>query len=344
VDEARAVCDAALAQSRVRGDVVGEAVGRALAAMAALRAGDVPDCESNVRAALSLPDVSRVARSAMHVLLARALVERGELDAAERALEEGGVGPQLPVLTPVNGGFHARGLLRIAQGRDDEALADLMEFGARSTACMVRNAANPWRVDAALTCRRLGRSADARSLLDDHDAAAARWGAPVATASGLAGRAAGLRGPAQLALLESARELLATSSCRLDYAKVLFDLGVALRRAGRRRDAQRRLSEAAALATRCGATALATRANDDLRILTAPARRLQFSGVDSLTASERRIALMAAEGMSNSQIAQAVFVTCKTVENHLGNVYMKLAINSRRQLETELGQVGQRAA
>jgi DNA-binding CsgD family transcriptional regulator len=113
---------------------------------------------------------------------------------------------------------------------------------------------------------------------------------------------------------------------------------VALRRDGRRREAQRRLSEAIALARRCGATVLATKANDELGVLKSRPRRLQFSGVESLTASERRIALMAADGLTNPQIAQALFVTAKTVENHLGRIYIKLAINSRNQLPAALSE------
>jgi DNA-binding CsgD family transcriptional regulator len=58
-------------------------------------------------------------------------------------------------------------------------------------------------------------------------------------------------------------------------------------------------------------------------------RRLAFSGAESLTASELRIAEMAASGLTNQQVAEALFVTSKTVENHLGRVYQNLGIHSR---------------
>ena len=61
-----------------------------------------------------------------------------------------------------------------------------------------------------------------------------------------------------------------------------------------------------------------------------------LSGVDALTASERRIAQIAAEGMANREIAQALFVTLKTVEAHLGSAYRKLEISSRSELEEAL--------
>ena len=65
-------------------------------------------------------------------------------------------------------------------------------------------------------------------------------------------------------------------------------------------------------------------------------RRLVLSGVDSLTPSERRIAAMAAEGLSNREIAQALFVTLRTVEMHLSNAFRKLDISSRTQLPAAL--------
>ena len=55
-------------------------------------------------------------------------------------------------------------------------------------------------------------------------------------------------------------------------------------------------------------------------------------GADALTASERRVAAMAASGMQNREIAQALFVTVKTVETQLSSCYRKLAIGSRREL------------
>ena len=64
------------------------------------------------------------------------------------------------------------------------------------------------------------------------------------------------------------------------------------------------------------------------------------SGVDQLTASERRVAEYAAEGRSNPEIAQALFVTRKTVETHLGSVYRKLDIAGRGELAAALGGSG----
>jgi DNA-binding CsgD family transcriptional regulator len=66
-------------------------------------------------------------------------------------------------------------------------------------------------------------------------------------------------------------------------------------------------------------------------------RRPQFSGPEALTASERRVADLAAEGLGNREIAQTLFVTIKTVENHLARAYQKLGIRSRDALPEALG-------
>jgi DNA-binding NarL/FixJ family response regulator len=82
---------------------------------------------------------------------------------------------------------------------------------------------------------------------------------------------------------------------------------------------------------------LVERAEQELAATGARPRRLLLSGVESLTASERRVAGFAAEGLSNKDIAQQLFVTTKTVEVHLSNVYRKLGIGSRGELPQALG-------
>ena len=78
--------------------------------------------------------------------------------------------------------------------------------------------------------------------------------------------------------------------------------------------------------------ALAGHARSELYATGARPRHSALSGVESLTASERRVAVLAAAGQTNRDIAQALFVTPKTVEVHLSNTYRKLGIRSRREL------------
>ena len=90
------------------------------------------------------------------------------------------------------------------------------------------------------------------------------------------------------------------------------------------------------LATVCGAAPLAARAETELVATGARPRRIAMRGVESLTPSERRVAEMAARGPTNREIAQALFVTQRTVEVHLTSIFRKLAINSRSQLVAAL--------
>jgi DNA-binding CsgD family transcriptional regulator len=75
---------------------------------------------------------------------------------------------------------------------------------------------------------------------------------------------------------------------------------------------------------------------EELRATGARPRRAAFSGLDSLTAAERRVADAAAQGASNREVAQTLFLSEKTVEAHLGHIYSKLEIGSRRELAAAL--------
>jgi hypothetical protein len=101
---------------------------------------------------------------------------------------------------------------------------------------------------------------------------------------------------------ERAVQLLNESPAKLEHAKARAELGAALRRANRRAQAREHLRHAVELATICGATALAARAQRDLLATGAQPRRIATRGVDSLTPSERRVA-EAAAGPTNREIA-----------------------------------------
>jgi DNA-binding CsgD family transcriptional regulator len=143
-------------------------------------------------------------------------------------------------------------------------------------------------------------------------------------------------GDAGIDRLREAVELLRESPARLEYIRALTDLGAALRRAGRRADAREPLREALELARRAGALAIARRAHDELAATGEKLRPLAAVGVESLTPSERRIARLAAEGRTNREIAQTLFLSVKTVESHLRGVYAKLDIRSRDELPQAL--------
>ncbi len=167
------------------------------------------------------------------------------------------------------------------------------------------------------------------------------WDTPRAV--GVVLRALGLieGGEQGIEFLREAVATLESSPARLEHARALADLGAALRRAKHRSEAREVLREAVDLAHRCGALAIERRAREELAATGAKPRRVMLTGVESLTPSELRVARMAAEGMVNKEIAQALFVTPKTVETHLGHVYRKLDISSRKELPEALRQGGQ---
>ncbi len=193
-----------------------------------------------------------------------------------------------------------------------------------------------WRSDAALAHAALGEHQQARRLAAEELELAEEFGAP--RALGVALRAAGLvsGGEAGVAQLNRATEVLARSPARLEQARALTDFGAALRRAGRRADAREPLRHGLELAVRCGATVLAQRAGDELNAAGARRHNIVLTGVDALTPSERRVARLAGDGLSNPQIAQALYLTRRTVETHLTHAYQKLRISSRDQLPTIL--------
>jgi DNA-binding CsgD family transcriptional regulator len=145
-------------------------------------------------------------------------------------------------------------------------------------------------------------------------------------------------GSGQIDLLREAVAILEHSPARLEHARALIDLGASLRRDGRRSDADGPLRRGLDLAHRCGATVLAERAKTELIAMGARPRRPALTGYEALTATERRVAMMACEGLSNPELAQALFVSLKTIEAHLGHVYDKLGIHSRTELPRALSE------
>jgi DNA-binding CsgD family transcriptional regulator len=131
-------------------------------------------------------------------------------------------------------------------------------------------------------------------------------------------------------------EVLSPSPGRLEYTRALLDQGSALRREGHRMRASVPLRQAFDLAAAAGAERLANRAHDELNLCGLRPRRAALSGPESLTAAERRVADLAAQGHGNAEIARLLVVAQSTVETHLSAVYRKLDIKGRRELPDAL--------
>jgi len=269
----------------------------------------------------------------------RALVERGELDNALSVLADLGLAGDLPPTWPHNLVRHARGCLHQAAGDHAAAVADLLRAGELADQWGIPNPAIlPWRSAAGLSLHALGDKQAAARLCAEEIRLARRWGA--GRALGIALHAAGVTagGARGIGLLTEAVAALRPAPAPLELARALIDLGAAQRRAGARTTARQTLREGLDLAHAMGGLALADRARRELVIAGGRPRRDAARGRDALTPGELRVAQLAAAGYTNRQIAQALFVTQRTVENHLTSTYAKLQITSRAALPAALNQ------
>jgi DNA-binding CsgD family transcriptional regulator len=303
-----------------------------------LRVGDLADAEADARIALETgPRLPGVHAAVALAVLLETLAERGETEAAEAAGERYRFAEQFPTMLHAGSVLAARGRLRLAELRPAAALGDLLAAGdllARLRSPSPTTA--PWRSDAALAQLALGAEAEARTLAAEEVTLARAFKGP--RTLGVAMRAAGLTDGTRrgIELLRQAVRVLEGSGARLEHARAMADLGAALRRAGQRAESREVLRVALDLAHSRGAIALTERTHTELVAAGGRPRRLVLSGLDSLTPSERRVAQLAADGLSNRDIAQNLFITARTVEGHLTHAYQKLAITSREQLPAAL--------
>jgi DNA-binding CsgD family transcriptional regulator len=194
----------------------------------------------------------------------------------------------------------------------------------------------PWRSVAALLHAELGERERALEIAEENLSLARRFGARTPLGAALRTHGAILGGDGGLAELHESVSTLAQSPARLEHAKALVELGAALRRDGQRRAARESLRAGHELAGRCGADPVTIRAEDELRASGARLVSRPVTGIAALTPSELRVATLAAAGATNPQIAQALFVSLKTVEMHLRRAYRKLDISSRAELPAAL--------
>lgn len=341
LSQADGVLDAAVRSARRRGAGPIFSLATNFRSAVAYQRGDVARAEAEARASIDASALDDWHQAPAFAALIGALLERGQLQEAADALAEAKVADPIPDSRPYTPLLLARGRLRVEQGSVNEGLSDLLEAERRLGRSGGGHAVGlDGKVRTALALLSLGEREQALSRARDAVARARRWNTPRAIGSTL--RALGLveGGPEGLAALHEAVATLEHSPARLELARALVDLGGGMRRANRRADAREPLRRSLELAQRCGADALAESARRELAVTGVRVPRPARGGLDSLTPSERRIADMAADGRSNPEIAQALFVTVKTVEMHLGNGYRKLAIGSRRELADVLAKQG----
>ena len=137
-------------------------------------------------------------------------------------------------------------------------------------------------------------------------------------------------------LYREAIERLSRTRLRPEIARAHLLFGEWLRREGRRVDAREQLRTAHEMLAAIGMDAFAERARKELLASGERLRRRTAETRDDLTAQERQIARLARDGLSNREIGARLFLSPRTVEWHLRNVFTKLGIRSRRELSNAL--------
>jgi class 3 adenylate cyclase/DNA-binding CsgD family transcriptional regulator/tetratricopeptide (TPR) repeat protein len=331
-------CTGAIEEAQRRGLVMQFCFASLYRARVSLLRGSLADAIADAQLSLDAIDSYglEVGRPNTVAVLSQALLDRGDADEARTLVHAAGVGTTMETYAQT-GLFEVRARLRLADDDPAGALDELVELGRFLVPLGIRNPAlSSWRSLAALASLGLDRRDDALRFAHMDLDLARQWGSPRALGESLVAAGLAEGGGEGRALLQEAVAVLEPSEARLEHARAMVELGSALRRSNRRSDAREPLRLGRELATLCGAKPLAERAGAELLATGARPRRIALSGVESLTPSERRVAQMAAEGSTNRQIAQDLFVTTKTVEVHLSSVYRKLDIASRTQLAAAL--------
>lgn len=338
LDAAEAALTAAVDHARRVGSVLQFARASLFRAFVYFRKGRLLEAIADATVALDNTTLaSDVGGPGPSAVLAQALMERGDLEAAGAALDLPDVEARWGGTAPYAYYLEARGRLELSRGDARRALDTFLECGHLLEGLRAPNPAMvAWRSWGAWAANRLGARDQAVELAEEELRLARRFGAPRATAIALRALASLEGGAEALARLREAADLLEGSQARLEQARTLVDLGAALRRDNQRTAAREPLERGLELARICGASALVERGSDELAAAGGRPQRAVLGGVESLTASERRVAEMAAAGLTNREIAQRLFVTVKAVQWHLRNCYRKLSVSSREELPAVL--------
>lgn len=335
-DDARREWNCWMEAAHSEGRVLMVSIGYSFLAEADRLAGRLHEAEAEARTAWEVTRLpggfSPYTWSAL-MNLAATLLARGDVGEFRR-LTEGfdlSIGPLEIPLNPWP--LELRAQLRLEQGELELAVEDLLTLGdALERIRMLNPCLSAWRQDATEALAALGREREAVELISVAEERARAFAAPHAIASVLRARAMLEPRDRSMETLRSSIELFEVAGPSHELARSLIGLGSLLRRRGDRAEARATLERALDLAHRCGAGGVERRARDELAAAGARPRRAAQTGVGALTASELKVAALAAGGLTNKEIAERLFVTVRTVETHLTHVYEKLAIGGRREL------------
>ncbi|QKW09311.1 AAA family ATPase [Streptomyces sp. NA04227] len=275
-----------------------------------------------------------------HALLA--LVHTDRTDEAQRFADSFDL-REAPENWELNRFLYARGVLRAATGDPAGALHDFLECGRRQSARdVISPVVTPWRTAIAECRLALGDGEKALALATEELRLAEVWNTPRTVGRALRVLSLATGGRRGLELAEEAVRTLraAPVDTDLELVPALLAQGDQLSAVGERGRARECLREAAQLAEHRGARRLLTLARQALHDNGVRGAVTVGTGPAALTGSERRIARLAAEGRTNTEIAGLLHLARRTVETHLTSTYRKLRIRRRTELPGALARTG----
>jgi DNA-binding NarL/FixJ family response regulator len=192
-------------------------------------------------------------------------------------------------------------------------------------------------VEAAARCGDHEEGAEALAALTERTRASGTdWALGVEARS----RALLSSGQAAEELYREAIQRLARTRLATPVARAQLVYGEWLRRENRRQDAREALRTAYELFSRAGADGFAERARRELLATGETVRKRTVDSLTDLTAQEAQVARLATDGLTNPEIAAQLYISPRTVEWHLGHVFSKLGITSRKDLRNKASQAG----
>jgi DNA-binding CsgD family transcriptional regulator len=271
-------------------------------------------------------------RSAPYALLRLRALQGREAEASAAIEQAAAAGPGVAIYA-----HWAAAVLYNGLARYEEAAAAARQATSNTFDYLVSAWALPELVESAA---RSGNPGLAREALERLAEVTQPCGTDVALGVEARSRALLSYGIAADDLYRVAIDRLARTRLRPELARAHLLYGEWLRREGRRADARVQLHMAYDLFTAIGMEAFAERTGRELVATGEKVRKRSPDTRDELTPQEEQIARLARDGLSNPEIGAQLFVSARTVEWHLRNVFFKLGITSRRQLRTALPEDG----
>jgi DNA-binding CsgD family transcriptional regulator len=330
-------------------------------AMRCLFEGSLDDGLAEIDTGLALVDEggTRLYVPLLHGMAAWVAAQRGELAAADELLRQAAeefIGATSPAWRaqasvalagagarwPLEWGLWMSAVLEAAGGDESSALRRLEEAWTAAAPLRYFLSYRLFAPDVVRAAVRAGRRGLALGVVEEVEEGARRSGAASSAAAALRCRA--LADGDAAGLVAAAAAYRATPH-RMELAFTCEDAGLALAGAGRASEAVELLEEGLAVFEEAGATVPSARVAASLRALgvrrrrAGAGRRVQ-TGWESLTPTEVRVARLAAEGLTNREIGERLFVSRRTVETHLAHAFAKLGLSSRAQLAAEVARRG----